>query len=266
MATTSGPHDTQAMEALLVAHLGTVDRMAASICRRYGMSGDDADDFASWVKLKLVDNDYAVLRKFRGESQLSTYLAVVVASLFRGYHVASAGRWRPSAAARALGPVAVRLEKMVFHEGIPRQQAFEMLRSSGATADTDAELVRLLGRLPARTRPRLVPAGSDPLETVEGSGSADERVREAEEAREQANVQEALKRELDRLPREDRLILNARFWQGLSVADTARLLKLEQKPLYRRLDRLLAALRKDLEAAGISGDQIRDLLSPPEAP
>lgn len=254
------------MEALLVAHLGTVDRIAASLCRRYGMAGDDADDFASWVKLKLMDNDYAVLRKFRGESRLSTYLAVVVAGLSREYHVARAGRWRPSAAARALGPLAVRLEKMVYHEGIPRQQAFETLRASGATAATDAELVRLLGQLPPRTRPRPVAVGSDPLETAVGAGSADERVREAEDDRLRESVEQALKREIERLPLEDRLILNARFWSELSVADTARALGLEQKPLYRRIDRLLAGLRKNLEDAGISTEQVRDLLSPPGAP
>jgi DNA-directed RNA polymerase specialized sigma24 family protein len=43
-----------------------------------------------------------------------------------------------------------------------------------------------------------------------------------------------------------------RYWEGTSVADIARALGLPQKPLYRRLERALAALRAALEAAGVS--------------
>jgi RNA polymerase sigma factor (sigma-70 family) len=42
---------------------------------------------------------------------------------------------------------------------------------------------------------------------------------------------------------EDRTIVELRYREGLSVADVARALGLAQKPLYRRLDRLLAHLR-----------------------
>ena len=87
-------------EALFLANLPWIRRVMAALCRRYRMSDVDAEDFASWVTLRLVEHDYAALRQFRGDSTLHTYLAVVVTMLHREYLVRSWGRWRPSAAAR----------------------------------------------------------------------------------------------------------------------------------------------------------------------
>src|SRR5262249_20519490 len=38
---------------------------------------EDIEDLAAEVMLRIVANDYAVLRQFRGESSLSTYLTVI---------------------------------------------------------------------------------------------------------------------------------------------------------------------------------------------
>ena len=60
---------------------------------------------------------------------------------------------------------------------------------------------------------------------------------------------------------EDRVIVRMRFWEGESVADIARALGLPQKPLYRRLERTLAALRRSLEAAGVSQNDTASCLA-----
>lgn len=52
----------------------------------------------------------------------------------------------------------------------------------------------------------------------------------------------------------DRLILRMRFEDGVSIADIARTLQLEQKPLYRRLEGLLSALRRALEHGGLTSE------------
>jgi len=70
----------------------------------------------------------------------------------------------------------------------------------------------------------------------------------------------ALSAALGKLPAEDRLILRLRYWDGASVADIARHLSVPQKPLYRRIDRALSALRTHLELQGISRDDARALL------
>jgi len=45
--------------------------------RSVPLSVDDVDDFCSDILLTVLENDYAILRKFRGESSLATYLAVI---------------------------------------------------------------------------------------------------------------------------------------------------------------------------------------------
>jgi RNA polymerase sigma-70 factor (ECF subfamily) len=41
------------------------------------LSSEDVEDIAAEVLLKIVDNDYAVLKKFKGISSLPTYLTVI---------------------------------------------------------------------------------------------------------------------------------------------------------------------------------------------
>lgn len=247
-------------ETLFLQNLGWIERVAASLCAKYGIRGDDAEDFASWAKLRLIENDYAVFRKFRGESSITTYLTIVVASLFRDYRVERWGRWRPSAAAQRRGALAVRLETLVYRDGHRLDQAAEILRTSGVTDLPDRELAALLAELPPRAPLRPVEVGPEPVESAPSSDSADERVVAEERERERRETEEALLLALQRLPDEDRLILRMRFWEGMSVADIARALALPQKPLYRRLYQALVQLRKQLEAMGVSRERARRLL------
>jgi RNA polymerase sigma-70 factor (ECF subfamily) len=46
-------------------------------CRSARLTQEDQDDLASEVFLAIVKDDYAVLRRFRGECSLATYLTVV---------------------------------------------------------------------------------------------------------------------------------------------------------------------------------------------
>ena len=50
-------------------HLPLIEEICSSVCRRNGCFGADAEDFASQVKLALIDDDYARLRSFQGRSR-----------------------------------------------------------------------------------------------------------------------------------------------------------------------------------------------------
>ena len=81
--------DTPDPAGLLVQNLAWIRRVAASLCRHRGLSGDDADEFASWAILRLIDNDYAIVRKFRrplipGSTSSTTYLKKSSAMQFSG--------------------------------------------------------------------------------------------------------------------------------------------------------------------------------------
>lgn len=46
-------------------------------CRSILLSSTDRDDLVADVMLAIIDNDYTVLRQFRGKSSLATYLTVI---------------------------------------------------------------------------------------------------------------------------------------------------------------------------------------------
>jgi RNA polymerase sigma factor (sigma-70 family) len=243
-----------AAEALFLEHLSALERIIAIVCARQGLTGADAEDFASTARMHLIEDDYAVLRKFGGRSSVTTFLSVVVANLARDYRVRRHGRWRTSAAARRLGPVAERLERLVYRDRMGLHEAFAVVRSEGATG-SDRELAELFHRIPPRLPMRPEEAGEEPLSFVPSAERADAAVAADEERREREEIQVALARALDALPAEDRLILRMRFWDDMSVADIARGLDLPQKPLYRRIDRGLLRLKERLLGAGVAPER-----------
>ncbi|MBM4000032.1 MAG: sigma-70 family RNA polymerase sigma factor [Planctomycetes bacterium] len=72
-------HRPGAWERLVDRFLGLVCHVInhTARCRSIRLSSQDFDDLASEVFLAIVEDDYGVLRRFRGESSLATYLTVV---------------------------------------------------------------------------------------------------------------------------------------------------------------------------------------------
>lgn len=251
------------LEAAFLQNLPIIDRATAIVARRYGFTPDDTADLTSWVRLRLVENDYAALRKFRGESSIATYLSVVVAMLIRDYRAAHWGRWRPSASARRIGDLAVRLETLVFRNGHPLQQAAEILRTAGLTTKTDRELAAMLATFPHRGPIRPVEVAAEAVESMPSSSAADAPLEHERLDAQREQSRRHLEAALADLSPEDRLVVRLRYWDALSVADIARGLGLDQKALYRRLERLLAQLRRVLALRGFKPEHLQELLDEP---
>ena len=81
------------------------------------------------VMVKLIDDDCAVLRKFKRDAKLSTYLNVVVQRAFADFRIQKWGKWRMSASARQLGRVAQWLELFLYRDGRSFDEAVETLRA-----------------------------------------------------------------------------------------------------------------------------------------
>lgn len=252
MTATREPVDSP--ERLFLEQLPLIDRILAVVARRHALTGNESEEFASWARARLTDNDYAVLRKFAGRSSWATYLSVVVANLFRDYRNSIWGRWRPSAGAQRLGPVAIRLEELLVRDEAPLREAIAVLRSAGVT-ESEGELARMAALLPHRASPRelSVPAVADSL--------PDASTKRPLSHEERARVFQALSAALRALSNEERVVLRMRYWDGRSVADIARILHVEQKPLYRRLEANQRQLRELLAQFGVSADDVRELMS-----
>jgi RNA polymerase sigma factor (sigma-70 family) len=242
-------------EALFLANLPVIDAVVKQVCRRHHLSSAEADDFASEVRLHMIERNYEILRKFEGRSTLRTYLIVVVQRLFLDYRNRIWGKWRPSAEARRLGPVAMLLERLVARDGWSCEQALETLRINHRVELDDA-LRALLLRLTQRPPARQFVAESEASGVETRSEPSDANVLRAEQGFLAKRVQTALDRVRGTLAPVEQVILRMRFEDSVPVADIARTLHLNQKRLYRTIEQLLATLRRGLEAEGLQRDEM----------
>src|SRR5215472_1056914 len=130
-------------QQLFLTNLPTIEALVQMVARQQRMSWAEAEEFASIVRLRLIENDYAILRKFRGGSTLRTYLTVVIARQALDYRDACWGRWRPSRTARRLGPAAVALERLVVRDGLSFEEAWRTLPEEDLVKE--AERLRAFG-------------------------------------------------------------------------------------------------------------------------
>lgn len=254
-------------EALFLEHLKWIDRVAARACGNHGIKGAEAEDFTARVRMALIEDDYGVVRRFDHESKFTTYLVTVIERHAINFQREVGGRWRTSAAAERLGPPLPELEKLVRRQGYTLAQAAEKLRTMGRTNLSDAELARLFSQLPERRPIRPLMDGSDAaMDAAPGESRADERIIEAEAGTRRAEILRALKAAMEELDPEDRMIVQLHLAEGRTLADVARTLRLDQKPLYRRLPRLRARLLALMESAGYHRDDVSGLLHEDEEP
>jgi RNA polymerase sigma factor (sigma-70 family) len=243
-------------EQVFLSHLPVIERIVAGVCRRHHLRETEAQDFASEVKLHLVDRDYDVLRRFQRRSSLHTYLTVVVQRLFLNYRNRIWGRWRPSAEASRLGPVAVLLERLVTRDGWNFEEAQEHLRINHGVDQSRDELYELWTRLPGTSKRRFV-SDDSAKDIPSREPGPDTHIVRAERDLVDRRLRLALDRARETLTADDRLLLKMRFDDGFTVSEIAAVLHLRQKPLYRTFDRLFARLREHLVANGVSADDIR---------
>lgn len=251
-----------AAERLYVAELDRIERILGFVCRRNGLTGEDAEEFRAEAHLRLIDQDYRVIRAFDGRSKLGTYLTTVLLRAQQDFRTRRWGRWRPSAPARRAGEVGVLLETLVVRDGLGFDEAVRTLAESHGVTTPRDELYEMLGTFPLRrgraSRRRVA------LESVGEPTSGDspeQNVLDGEAGVAEGKLADALGEAVQSLPSEDRLILRLVFLDGHKISEVGRLLRLEAKPLYRRLRRLQTRLRDLLEARGVSREDFLQLLA-----
>jgi RNA polymerase sigma factor (sigma-70 family) len=244
-------------EQLFLEQLPVIQRVIGWVCARRALRGADAEDFASVAKTRLIENDYEVFAKYQGRSTIKTYLTSVIQRIYLDFQVQRFGKWRSSAEARRLGTMALRLEQLLYRDGLSFEEACGVLRSDPSVRETRDELDALRLRLPQRPSRRI--EGRD-IEPVRPEGAAT-KVERSERQALADRMFSAIRCSLARLPARDRVFLRLHFQSGLSVADASRALGADQKALYRKKEDVLKRLRVDLEAAGIRAADALELLS-----
>jgi RNA polymerase sigma factor (sigma-70 family) len=241
-------------------HLPTIRGIAASVARRGRLNPQESEDFVQDVCVRLFEDDYRILRKFKGESRITTYLTTVIGRLLSQRRVEEWGKWRPSAEAKRIGEKAIVLEKLLSRDGYTFEEAVRILTTPAGSQYTRAELETIYARLPHRT-PRPMEIASDVLpDAVAPEADAAERVERSEREQIAERVAKALDEILEELRPQDKLILKLRFWHEQKVPDIALVLHMDDKKIYKRIEQLKVVLRHGLERAGISKADVDRLL------
>ena len=249
-------------QRLLLDHLDLIDRIARTTARRRHLSGVEEEDFGSFVRLKLVEDNYAILRKFQNRSSLWTVLAAGIERLSLDFCIERWGRWRPSAMAERLGPVAVALERLVTRDNHTLDEAMEIVRTEHGVGLSHRDLRALWDRLPVRNKTTEV--GEEAAAAVPASEASDAGMDEAHKQQDLDRLGRALRAAFEGIAKQDRVIIALRFDEGLPVAQIARVTNCSVPTVHRRLDASLKQLKNGLLASGFQPRQVASLLGHPK--
>jgi len=257
MATLPTSPDELTPKQLFLGHQEHIEAVIDHTCRRSHFSPQDAEDFKGWVWVKLIEDNYCKIREYRGRCSFKTYITVVVRRLLFDYRDHLWGKWRKTAEALRLGPVAAKLETLLVREGYTFEEACQILRTNDKVSMSDLELAELRGKLPPRI-PRQV-IGEEFLQAEQSrEPGPEEQLLDQEREGTRRRVLRGLKRALGTLPPDDKVLVLLRT--EFSVANIARLRGMEQKPLYRRLTKIYKELRKALERQEVRKQDVEEIL------
>jgi DNA-directed RNA polymerase specialized sigma24 family protein len=171
------------------------------------------------------------------------------------------GRWHPSAEAARMGAAGLLLETLVRRDRRTLDEVLPHLQALDASLTRD-QAAAMLERLPER-RPRPATADIDqlPEDRFIARDEPDAPLRAEENRRLSEQAGRVVREQLAALDLDDRVLLRLRFVAAMSIADISRATRLPQRPLYRRFETMLAALRHALAGAGITNRDAEDVLA-----
>ena len=248
------PPDRRSLEKVFLENLPVIREIIAHCARRF--SPQDAEDFSQAVMARLIEEDYRILREFKGRSSLRTYLATAIKRMLLDYQNHLWGKWHPSAEAKRLGPTAMWLERLRYRDKLSFEDACRVILGEDPEVSR-ANLEIFEAKIAARIPRHFV--GEEHLKSeADQKPRPDERLEAKELAGLSRRILAVLLFCINLLDSEERTLL----WltQELSVAEIARVQKADQKPLYRRLVKIYRKLEKELARRGVRRQDIEEIL------
>jgi len=235
------------------------------VARAYTTDTDSAADCYLHICEQLARNNFRRLRKFRsdGKASFTTWLRVVARNLCFDWHRKQTGRFRPFKSIQSLSQLEVEIYMCRFERGLSPEQTLAELRPTSPGLDlaqlTEVEKqietslnsrqrwILQVRRNPASTATSILTAedGEEEISRV-----ADVRLNQEELiATEQQHAQ--ISKYVATLPKFERLLIQMRFEQELSLDEIARLTGLGDAQRAHR--HIAAALKKIRLAMGLTG-------------
>lgn len=245
-------------QRLFLDNLHLIDRIARIAGRRRHLSPPEQEDLSGVVRLRLIEDNYAVLRKFQNRSTFWTYLSSVIERISMDFCIEQWGRWRPSVMAEGLGPEAILLERLVHRDGYLVEEALELARTHHEVMLSEASLRDIWAQLPIRDRHTEVAEGA--AAGVPARDTAEVDVEDSAHREAIQHLERALVDALERCTSQERLLLRLRFDQGLTMGEIAPILAVSVPTLQRRLSKVLGQLQAALKSSGVNSKDIPNLI------
>lgn len=245
-------------EQVLLAHFDFIKATTASICRRYSIFGDDADDVFGEVELRLIRDEYAAIKKCKNWDNPKPFLRVLIGHLALDWMVSQwGGKWRPTAKAKRMGPAAVLLERLILRDGMSRDEAVLTVINTDELTESREELMDMLAKLrllPRSTTVRIddqidvpsMPEPGDSLVTDEGLSRLEQ-------------IFDATRDEVERLGATDKIIIKMKYFDGFTGKQIAETLGETEQWVFRRIYKVMDKIRARLEARGIEWSEVCEL-------
>jgi RNA polymerase sigma factor (sigma-70 family) len=231
---------------------------------------NEALELSNQVLDILRNDNYRVLREFKGNAQLTTYLTAIISRRAVDRIRKKLGRGREKERAAELGNIGLILFQRVIKDGYPLQDVYNELRANGNFPGTLEELETMLhkikGKNPGSHQPG--PANGNNGNPVVKNGTS---INEDEyvipdtksdpqallmEKQRQLEIHRAIRDIIAPLSGEERLLLRLRFpahedEKTAPVEQIANALGITPKAVYKRITRLLKKCRQQLDSRGI---------------
>lgn len=239
--------DAVTFEQLIEEKRPCLEQIIADLSRRHFLALAEAGEFRKVVERALQRHDHELLRAFDGRSTWETYLRTVLTREFFTFQAALWGEWRPSAEAMRVGPAAILLEELVQRDRFNVADAIEWMRTSHGVNHSRHKLRELAGEL-----------GLAPVERPSSISAV--RTGQAEHQIAEPGLRAALRDALALLSPDDRLILELRFRDHQPITRIARMLKVDARPLQRRVDHIKQVIRDSLVTQGVGVADVEEML------
>lgn len=230
-------------EQLIAQQQPHIERVVLDLaCKNY-LASAEREEFRASVYAALERNDYELLQAFEGRSTWETYLQTVITREFFLFQARLWGEWRPTMAALRIGAAAMLLEELVVRDRFALNDAIEWMRTRHRVDLSRHRLMQMAAQLgigAAGASSRTAAATAD---TVRDPG-----------------LDAALRTALLQLSPEDRLIVELRFRDRHPLTRVAAVMKIEVRPLQRRIEEALQRLRASLVEQRVKAADIEALL------
>ena len=235
-----------------------VEAIIRAVCFRNRLQADETEEFASEVKLRLVENDYRILRVFTGKSSIETYLTTVVANMVRDLIRERNGRWRPSEEARRLGEVAERIEELIYRFHYPFHEAYQILTTNFGFSVSDKDVRDIYFKLKVKeSRPVAILYEED---IHDSRGTPEKQMIATEQYLLENKVTAIIDKMRGELSATDLLMLRMAFDDNLKLTVVAEQLRLTRTEVDHRIREILTIFKRGILQQGINYNEVQELI------